>query len=208
MVTISERNRRSVFSWIGLARIGASAIFLFWFYTIWNTTTELHQKLNTTTNRYSAIHDLQVTYKIEIQEWKNLLLRSNSTETLDNNWRIFEAQYRNVASPAEDIIRENDLRSVTEPMKAFVGAHAANYEQYKKGIEVLAKRGFDPRQADAVVKGIDRPLLDYLEAAGVAMQEEEARINDGLTARAGNQIELSLLLLTFVALLVVWMPKW
>ena len=208
MVRINERSRRSVFSWIGLARLGVSAIFLFWFYTIWNATAELHQKLNTATDRHSAIHDLQVAYKNEIQEWKNLLLRSNSPETLDKNWRTYEAQYRNVTSPAQDIIRENEMRSITEPMNAFAGAHAANYEQYKKGIEVLTKRGFDPRQADAVVKGIDRPLLDYLEAAGVAMQEEEVRVNEGLAAKAQSQIELSLLLLTFVALLVVWMPNW
>lgn len=208
MVIKNERAVRSKFSWIGVARLGVTAIFLFWFYSIWNTTAELNQKLNTATTRYSAIHNLQIEYKNEIQEWKNLLLRSNSRDTLDKNWRTFETQYLKVATPAQDLILQNEVRTINVPMQAFVEAHIANYEQYKKSVEVFTKSGFDPHQADAAVKGIDRPVLNHLMAADAAMQDEKASINERLTANAQNKIELSLLVLAFISLLVVWMPKW
>ena len=200
--------KRPYFSWGAVARAGITAVFFFWFYMIWNSTADLNEKLSIATDQYSAIHNVQVEYKNEIQEWKNVLLRSNNRDTLDMNWRTFETQYEKVAAAAQASMLQNDMRAVNERMKVFVEAHAANHEQYKQSVGVLIQSGFDPRQADAAVKGIDRPLLDYLEAADTAMQNEKNSINENLTAKARNQIEQSLLGLGFIVLLVVWMPKW
>jgi len=203
-----EGVKRSYFSWSAIARVCITAAFFFWFYMIWNSTADLNERLSIATAQYSAIHNVQVEYKNEVQEWKNVLLRSNSRGTLDKNWSTFETQYQKVATAAQDIIRQNDVRGINSKMKTFAEAHAANHEQYKNSVEVLIKNGFDPRLADAAVKGIDRPLLDYLDAADTAMQDEKKNINENLTAKARNQIEQSLLALGFLALLVIWMPKW
>lgn len=206
MANQSEGIKR--FSWLTLARAGVTAAFFFWIYMIWNSTAELNEKLNAAADRTSAIHTLQVEYKNEIQEWKNVLLRSNSRDTLDKNWRTFEAQYQKVAAAAQAIIAQNDVRTINDRMNFFVEGHAANHEKYKNSVDILLRNGYDPRPADAAVKGIDRPLLEYLEAAEVAMQDEKKNVNENLTAKARNQIEQSLLVLGFIALLVVWMPKW
>lgn len=159
----------------------------FWFYMIWSSTADLNEKLSIATARYFAIHNVQVEFKSEIQEWKNVLLRSTSRDTtLDKNWRTVEAQHQKVATAAQDIIVKNDIRAISDQMKTFVDAHTANYEHYKNGVEVLVKSGFDPHQADAAVKDIDRPLLDYLEAANSAMQDEKRNVNETLTAMARN----------------------
>jgi len=92
-------------------------------------------------------------------------------------------------------------------MNAFIEAHAANYAQYKASAEVFARNGFNPRQADVQVKGIDRPLLDILGAADAAMQEEKLNINERLVAKARSQIEQSLVALMFIVLIVVWRPR-
>lgn len=174
---------------------------------IWNSTADLNEKLSIATARYSAIHNIQVEFKNEIQEWKNVLLRSTSRDTLDKNWSTFETQHQKVATAAQNIILQNDIRAINDQMKIFIEAHTANHEQYKNSVEVLIKNGFDPHQADAAVKGIDRPLLDYLEAADSAMQDEKRNVNENLTAMARNQIEQSLIALVFLTLLIVWMPK-
>ncbi len=199
--------KRSYFSWNVIAKICFTAAFFFWFYMIWNSTSELNEKLSIATARYSAIHNIQVEFKNEIQEWKNVLLRSSSQDTLDKNWHTFETQYQKVATAARDIILQNDIRAIKDQMNVFVEAHTANHEQYKNSVELLIKSGFDPHQADAAVKGIDRPLLDYLEAADSAMQDEKRNVNENLTAMTRNQIEQSLVALIFLTLLIVWMPK-
>ena len=202
-----EDTKRSKFSWFTIARVGITVAFFFWLYLIWNSTTELSAKLNVATDRYSAIQNLEVEFKGEIQEWKNLLLRSTNRDSLEKNWGTYDAQYQKVSKAAQEIIQQNDVRAINERMKNFVAAHAGNYGQYKEGMAVLVKSGFDPHQADAVVRGIDRPLLDILEAADAAMQDEKKNINERLTAQSRSQIEQSLIALGFIALLVVWMPK-
>jgi len=207
MATNTESRRRSIFSWGTLARVGLTAAFLFWFYMIWNSTAGLDQQLNANADQFAAVRNLQVEYKNEIQEWKNVLLRSNSRESLDKNWRTFETQYQKVADAARQAVLHRDVRAVDVKMNAFIEAHAANHAQYKISAEILAKNGFNPRLADAQVKGIDRPLLDMLEAADAAMQEEKMNINERLVAKARSQIEQSLVALLFIVLIVVWRPR-
>jgi hypothetical protein len=203
-----EKAKRSLSTWGVVVKVVLTAAFAFWFYLIWSSTDDLNQKLNVVSARYSAVHNVQVEYKNEVQEWKNLLLRSSNRETLDKNWNIYDAQYQKVTAVAQNIIRETDINDVKKQMNIFSEAHAANYEKYKNSLAIFAKSGFDPHRADAAVMGIDRPLLDYLEAADEAMQEESKNINERLTAKAKNQIDQSLMILTLIALLVIWMPKW
>jgi hypothetical protein len=203
-----EVSKRSLGSWSIVARIALTAAFAFWSYLIWNSMLDFNKNLNLFSSQYSAVHNVQVEFKNEIQEWKNLLLRSKSRDTLDKNWQIYETQYAKVAAQAQDIIAKNDIRLVQERMKTFLEAHASNHDLYQKSLAAFTKNGFDPLKADASVQGIDRPLLDYLEAADVAMQDESKNVNERLTAKAKNQIEQSLLVLGLIALLVIWIPKW
>lgn len=202
-----ERAKRSKFSWAALGRVGLTAAFLFWIYIIWNSTTELDNKLNVATDRYSVIHTLQVEFKNEVQEWKNLLLRSNNQSSLAKNWQTFETQHQKVAAAAQDILRQNDTREISQRMTDFAAAHAANFASYKNSMETQARNNFNPDQADAQVKGIDRPLLENLEAVEVAMEDEKRRLNESMTAQVRSQIEQSLVVLGFIALLAVWMPR-
>lgn len=208
MMKRAHTGKRARFSWSVLVKAGLTGAFAFWFYLIWHSTADLNENLNLVSARYSAIHNVQVEYKNEVQEWKNVLLRSSSRESLDKNWHTFDVQYQKVATEVQGIVRASEIRDVNKQMQLFAEAHAVNYALYKNSTELLVKNGFDARAADAAVKGIDRPLLDYLEAADTAMQEEKKSINERLTAKAKNQIEQSMLILGLIALLVIWMPKW
>ena len=205
---ITEGERRKLFSWNTAGRIGFTAIFFFWIYMTWNSTADLDNKLNSVTDQNTAIHNIQVDFKNEIQQWKDLLLRSTNQDAVDKNWSTFEALFQKVAAEAQDIISQSESPAVSDQVKAFLDAHAANHEKYKSSVDLLIKSSFDPRPADISVKSIDRPLLDQLEAAEVNMLEDKKRINKGLVDVARNNIEQNLIALGFLALLAVWMPKY
>lgn len=194
--------------WGTAARLGITAVIFFWLYSIWTSTAGLNEQLNAATDRFSAISNLEVEYKIEIQEWKNVLLRSTNQDTLEKNWRTYENQYQKVAAAAQEVIARNGVQSIHEQMRVFVDAHAANHEKYANGVEILIKSGYDPHPADAAVKGVDRPLLEQLAAANANMQDERLRLNESLTARARTQLEESMFALAFIGLLAVWLPKY
>jgi methyl-accepting chemotaxis protein len=201
--------RSSIFDspWATLARAVFTAVFFFWLYWIGVSTKDLDDKINAASDRYTTIDSLQIEYKDEIQAWKDLLLRSNNRDTLNQNWLAYEAQYQKVATAAQDIIAKNDLRSMNQKMRSFLDAHTVNHEKYKNSALLLIDSKYFPGPADTSVKGIDRPLLDILKSANEDMQDEKKRDNDSVIAEARNKIEQSLFALGFIGLLAIWMPK-
>lgn len=193
--------------WATLARAVFTAVFFFWLYWIGVSTNDLDEKINAASDRYSSIDSLQVEYKDEIQLWKDLLLRSNSRDTLNQNWLVYDAQYQKVSAAAQAIVAQNDVRSINMKMRNFLDAHTVNHEKYKNSALLLINNKYYPGPADASVKGIDRPLLDTLKSANEDMQDEKKRNADSLIAQARNKIEQSLFALGFIGLLAIWMPK-
>jgi methyl-accepting chemotaxis protein len=193
--------------WLTLARLAFSGVFFFWLYLIWNSTAGLNESIDATTDRLTAIHHVQVEFKDEVQAWQDLLLRSKSQDTLDQNWHAYETQYQKVGSEAEQIMAQNDVRDIHQKMKSFIDAHNINHEKYKNSVSILIKNRFDPVQADAAVKGIDEPIITYLAVSELDMLDERRRLNESLIAKARNQIEQSLVALVFIGMLAIWMPK-
>ena len=207
MVIRIENAKQSYATWMIVLRVGVTAAFFFWFYNIWNSTSNLDQKLTNVMSQYSAIDDLQIEFKNEIQEWKDLLLRSHDQETLNSNWSKFEKQYEKVSTTAQEVILKNDIRAVNERLQSFVAGHQENHDKYMKGKDILVKNKFNPRLADSSVNGIDRPLFDSLEAADSVLQFEKNNINEDITAKSRKQIEQSIFSLVFLVLFAVWMPR-
>jgi hypothetical protein len=204
----TEGTKSKFYSWSTAGRIGFTGIFFFWIYMIWMSTADLDTKLNAATDQNTAIHNIQVEFKNEVQDWKDLLLRSTNRDTLSKSWQSYETQYQKVAAEAQDIIRLSETPAVNDRVKTFADVHAANHEQYKESLDLLIKNSFDPHQADAAVKGIDRPLLDQLEAAETSMVEDKKRIDKGLVDQARNNIEQKLIALAFLSILAVWLPRY
>jgi hypothetical protein len=207
-VKSTEAGKRKFFSWSTVGRIGFTSIFFFWIYMIWTSTADLDTKLNAAKDQSTAIHNIQVEFKNEVQDWKDLLLRSTDQDTLNKNWHIYDAQYQKVAAEAQNIIRQSETPGVNDQIKTFVEVHATNHDQYKNSLDLLIKNRFDPHQADTSVKGIDRPLLDKLEAAEISLTDDQKRIDKGLIDQARNNIEQKLIALAFLTILAVWMPKY
>ncbi len=204
----SKEGSRFGSGWGVVGRIAFTAVFFYWLYWIGTSTIDLEDKINAVSDRYTAIDSLAVEYKNEIQEWKDLLLRSNSRDALNQNWLKYEAQYQKVAAAAQSIIAQNDVSSINQKMQNFVEGHKANHDKYKDSVFIMIKNKYDPKPADAAVKGIDRPLLETLASANTDMHDEKNRTNDSLVSAARGRIEQSLIGLAFIGLLAIWLPKY
>lgn len=204
---MKERRKNAFLSMETLERVGLTVAFGFFLYLIWNSSSQLESQLKANTDQFAVVHDLQIEYKNEVQNWKNVLLRSDSQASLAQNWVSFETQHKKVGDAAKQGILQNDVRAINVKLQAFVEAHTENLSLYKKSREILAQNNFDPRQADASVKGIDQPLLKILEEADAEMEDEKARANGRLIAKSNNRIEQSLVALLLLMLIAIWRPR-
>jgi methyl-accepting chemotaxis protein len=124
----------------------------------------------------------QVSFKKQVQEWKNILLRGKDEATYTKYLNGFEAE--------EKVTQENlralkvlweqsdiEVKSVTES----IGTHLTLGQQYR-----AALKGFVPGQAgaaeavDAAVKGMDRPATDAIDAIVVQVQKFDANVTGTL----------------------------
>lgn len=204
---MKERRKNAFFSLDTFEKVGLTAAFCFFLYLIWSSSAELETQLKSSAEQFAVVHDLQIEYKSEVQDWKNVLLRSDSRESFDKNWHDFESQFQKVANAAKQGILQNDVRAINVKLQAFVEAHDANLIQYKKGGELLVQQNFNPHQADASVKGIDQPLLKILEEADAEMEDEKIRTNGRLIAKSNGRIEQSLVALFLLMLIAIWRPR-
>src|ERR1700733_4696225 len=131
---------------------------------------------------------VETSFKKQVQEWKDTLLRGKKPDALDKHWGAFQQ-------------RENDVRATTERMRSsvtdaeasqligqFIAAHQQMGEAYRRGLQAFRDHGFDSAVGDAAVAGIDRApteLLGKAKARFIAIADQDARLASEGAQRTG-----------------------
>lgn len=138
-------------------------------------------------------------FKIQVQEWKNVLLRGKDPEKLDKYWKGFEKEEAEIASEASGLILVLPAGKAKELVAAFLVEHKQLGEGYRKGLAAFKASAGDASVGDKAVAGIDRAPTQILNNAveEIAKQTAEA----GSAADKGAQSSVvSALVIVIVAL--------
>lgn len=105
-------------------------------------------------------------FKIQVQEWKNILLRGNDPVQFDKYRKAFEAEELNVQKALGEAGREFTALAIdAAPVKALLASHATLGNNYRAALEAFDKA--DPltgQKVDRSVKGMDRPASEGMDA--------------------------------------------
>lgn len=111
--------------------------------------TEVHEQVGT--------RALQVTFKKQVQEWKDILLRGSSATALQQHKTGFEQREREVHDQAAALRSQASDSSVARVLDQFQQAHQAMGNSYRAALAVFtASRRKSPYAADRMVQGQDR----------------------------------------------------
>jgi methyl-accepting chemotaxis protein len=112
------------------------------------------------------VRQLQLTFKKQVQEWKDVLVRGKDPALLVKHSEAFHAKDAEVQRTAEDLAAKVSDPAAHAALVEFATAHAAMSRAYGAALaDFGASADHDPRTADARVKGIDRPPTDLLDQA-------------------------------------------
>ncbi|MBS7663775.1 methyl-accepting chemotaxis protein [Pseudomonas lalucatii] len=151
-------------------------------------------------------------FKVQVQEWKNVLLRGKRPADLDKYWSQFQAQEGKVQEILGELLRVADeqrdleLKNQVERLRS---EHRSMGGAYRQGHAAFVAAGADAAVGDAAVKGIDRgaseqmsALVGRLNARG---QTQSAAISDAAerTAQLGPAVLLLSSLL--IGLFSLWL---
>jgi methyl-accepting chemotaxis protein len=183
---------------VGICTFMLVAVGLYGTWSSWKSIHEIHRGLDEITDQEHAILKLEREYKTEIQEWKDLLLRSTDDASLKKYLDIYTVQHEKVVASAIEISNQADNDQIKTLLKSFVNANQNNYAQYQKATLILKERNFDHRPADLHVQGIDRGTIQFLQQAEEIIMQKSEEIGDQVTERAEAKIFISLAIGTAV----------
>jgi methyl-accepting chemotaxis protein len=143
----------------------------------------------------------QVTFKKQVQAWKNVLLRGAKQSDFEKYAKEFFALDAEVDSMGRALIASQTEGMVSTTLAEFQSAHVKMRESYKAAIEDFARGGGkDFSAADAAVKGMDRAPTDLLDSVVVyAQRDGQVLLTDAATTAQRGVVIMIVALLIIAA---------
>ncbi|ODC02904.1 hypothetical protein BFW38_04395 [Terasakiispira papahanaumokuakeensis] len=163
------------------------------------------------------VHDLSLerdvshvalNFKVQVQEWKNVLLRGHQPEQMDKYWGRFQARAKDIQSALAQVAARVQDDTVKQDIRQFLSAYQTMMTAYAEGRNKFIASGFDPQAGDQAVQGIDREPTAQMEALAQHFADQAAESSVILGEQADNRIMMILTALLVGAVLVLLLAGW
>jgi methyl-accepting chemotaxis protein len=154
-----------------------------------------------------AILRIQTQFKIQVQEWKNTLIRGADPKALERYWGSFQKEEAAIQSDGAQLLQRLENPTAQQLLQQFLTAHRNMGEAYRRGLEEFKAGGHIAQAGDKAVPGIDREptkLLDQAAAEIAAAVATASAITDTAAGTAMNRgliMMLGAIVVTFFTLL-------
>lgn len=133
----------------------------------------------------AAIHGadrVNIEFKRQVQEWKNVLIRGADDGQREKYWGKFLKQEQSTQKIARQLVTLLDFDpKLQAQVRKFLVEHEKMGQAYRSGFEEFVASGYSHRAGDVAVKGIDRApskLLDEIskQVNAVAKKSSDATV--------------------------------
>ncbi|MBV7272494.1 methyl-accepting chemotaxis protein [Clostridium sp. PL3] len=154
---------------IGFVVVFILGISCFSWVTFRNSSEQNKSRLQKTSEYINIVDEArksQVDFKIQVQDWKDTLLRGNDTNSFSKYYSQFTQDNNNVNSDLlklKDDMAKYDID--THSVDAVLNTHKNLYDKYGKAIQSYDQKNINSYHAvDAMVTGIDRQPTEDMNA--------------------------------------------
>ncbi|MGK5091676.1 adenylate/guanylate cyclase domain-containing protein [Deltaproteobacteria bacterium TL4] len=145
-----------------------------------------------------SVRTIQVDFKKQVQEWKDVLIRGHVPEDFDKYYSQFLAQYKKVRDRGKAVSTQNLSADELNILEQFLASHQRLQEQYLAALQVfIASNHSDYKSTDHLVRGKDRPPTDLLDTLTVNILNKTSRTKDEIQNNAKNAKLITLFVLLF-----------
>ncbi|MCP8900456.1 methyl-accepting chemotaxis protein [Gilvimarinus xylanilyticus] len=154
-----------------------------------------------------VISNINFDFKVQVQEWKNVLLRGADTGQREKYWGRFEDNHQQIQQRGQALLQRLDNGTSKQRLSEFLRAHKKAYGQYQSGLQAFIASGFNSAAGDRAVSGIDREPSRLLAEAADSISAEVAAAAAGVK-RASAQVSFWAQLSTVVVAIAVMVGLW
>ena len=111
------------------------------------------------------IDEANLQFKVQVQEWKNVLLRGKQPQDMEKYWGQFQDRQRDVQGILTRLVTQtHDDPTLSRRIDTLRQEHQQLGVAYQKGRDAYVAAGGDPTAGDNAVKGVDRATSDQMSA--------------------------------------------
>ena len=175
---LRARIRRSLIQLGSLLAIALVVVGVFAMFSVWSLN-RAHVANNEQASRLMfALDDgrsAQTLFKIQVQEWKNILLRGSSESDFKHHLDAFTADEAKVQQHLASLAARADalgLPQMAMGARAMAREHEALGRTYRTALAEGRAAPWDPFAIDRQVRGIDRALNEALDQVAASLLAE------------------------------------
>lgn len=155
------------------------------------------------------IDEANLQFKVQVQEWKNVLLRGKQPADLAKYWSQFEERQRDVQNILGELASQKGIEAnLKSRIERLRDEHRQLGAAYQKGRDAYVAAGGDPSAGDAAVKGVDRATSEQMSALVAELREQGTAQSALISASAERTVWLGLLVMLASGLLIGLLSLW
>ncbi|MFK3792979.1 methyl-accepting chemotaxis protein [Pseudomonas piscis] len=155
------------------------------------------------------IDEANLQFKIQVQEWKNVLLRGKQPQEMNKYWQQFEDRQRDVQNILGELAQTQGLEtSLKSRVQRLSQEHLALGQAYQKARDAYVAGGADPSAGDAAVKGFDRAASEQMSELVVELRKQGQQQSLQISAAADRTVWLGILVMLISGLLIGLLSLW
>jgi hypothetical protein len=166
---LRARLRRSLIQLGGLLAIALVVVGVLAMFSVWSLNRAHVDNNRVAAQAMHALNDgrsAQTLFKIQVQEWKNVLLRGADAADFKKHFQAFQDNERQVQTHLFDLARRAQalgLKAMSAEALALEKDHRGLGEQYRAALRTGHEGNWNPFAIDQDVRGIDRQLNTELD---------------------------------------------
>jgi len=155
------------------------------------------------------IDEANLQFKVQVQEWKNVLLRGKQPQDLEKYWGQFHDRQRDVQGILTRLVSQtqNDP-GLSRRIDSLRQEHLQLGVAYQKGRDAYLAAGADPTAGDAAVKGVDRATSEQMSALVSDLRAQGSQQSQAISAYAERTVLVGLAVMLLSGVVIGLFSVW
>ena len=175
----------------------------------WYAINRLNAQIEHTIREHDAVEQVsnaarraQLDFKLQVQEWKNTIIRGNEAALYEKHWNAFSEASARVKTGLQSV--NNGAKTIGLPSDLADKARSEHEELERRYQQAI--RSFDPKdpastdEVDKLVRGIDRAATDTIDVLVNKVQDQGDVLASATAAAAASEKSTLVIGLAFLAI--------
>ena len=155
------------------------------------------------------IDEANLQFKVQVQEWKNVLLRGKQPQDMEKYWGQFQDRQRDVQGILTRLMTHTSGDSaLSRRIETLRQEHLQLGVAYQKGRDVYLAAGGDATVGDAAVKGVDRAASEQMSALVSDLRTQGGQQSQAISAYAERTVWVGLAIMLLSGVLIGLFSLW